>query len=89
MEYIRVIKNGIEDDMNKNVWDAIGGDNNKDGWSRVHNAPPEVVEIKSKKKEVAVATPEVVDSPEGSIESNSTPTADKKEVKKATSKKGK
>lgn len=48
VHYIRVLKNGVEDDILRQTWEAIGGDNNKDGWVRLPSAPPEVIAMKRK-----------------------------------------
>lgn len=66
-DYIIVEKNGIKDEMNKTVWDAIGGDSNKDGWRRVIDTPVEVLQIKSKKVDPAPAEAEA-QSPEGEVQ---------------------
>ncbi|MES2395668.1 MAG: hypothetical protein V4549_06680 [Bacteroidota bacterium] len=94
---ITVEKNGIQDEMNRIVWESIGADNNKDGWRRVVNEPIEVVQIKSKKAEAAkVAQAEEV-SPEGEVKQEELVDADvevtpampmkAKEVKPKTGKK--
>lgn len=46
--HFRVQKNGIEDTMPKNVWNAIGGTDNKDGWVLIQDSPPEAIEIRRK-----------------------------------------
>ncbi len=65
--HITVEKNGIQDEMNINVWEAIGADSNKDGWKRVATAPIEVVEMKRKVAEEPEKTEEVAD-PVGTTE---------------------
>jgi len=50
--HILVEKNGIQDKMNKTVWEAIGGSSNKDGWKQVPLAPVEVIEMKQKQSVV-------------------------------------
>ena len=46
--HYRVQKNGIEDTMPKNVFEAIGGTDNKDGWVLIQDSPPEAIEIRRK-----------------------------------------
>jgi hypothetical protein len=67
--HILVEKNGIQDNMNINVWNTIGADQNKYGWKRVPQAPIEVVAMKSKSAEAPV-----VDEPIAVTEIKSTKT---------------
>lgn len=76
--HVMVHKNGIKDWMPISVWKAIGSDGNTDGWVRVEDTPPSVIEIRQKKVE---AKDVVVENIEGDLVEETTPTALKEKVK--------
>ena len=64
--HVKVQKNGIEDLLPKTTWQAIGGQDNKDGWVLIQTAPPEAVLIKQKKEAKAEDVPGVTEVPQAS-----------------------
>lgn len=62
--HVKVSKNGIEDMLPITTWNAIGGVDNKDGWSLIPTTPPEVIAIKQKIQQPEIAEEEIAIEPE-------------------------
>lgn len=47
--FVTVEKDGKEDQFPANIWQKMGGSNNKYGWKLIASTPPEVQEMAAKR----------------------------------------